>query len=402
MADKRIEDFDTLVTLSGALLLLVADDDNDETYNTTITNLVNYIASVFENTEGYVDWSNLNQELKSTIAMKLGIGYVATDSTMFNTHTEPNKVYFGTYTNGVHYHFFTIKDFNDVLKAQYRFSVNGIEKRDYDPENTACSSWSNIRSGVTQNDLENGAVTSGKLASGAVTSGKIASGAVTSGKIGNGEVKQANLANSSVTDSAINNGAVTGEKIADGAVATGKLAASAVTTEKIADAAITEAKISNTSISTAKLKDAAVTSDKLSSDLASNLSDVNTALNGASGLMSYKNLETISEASALDGINRIGNRVWEFIATGSLASAIGITNPSHCSMTAVFCDGTWYQIITVLPSLAQYVRKVNTVYPNWSADSWVSSSLLTRISALENTVGTLNDQLETALNGGGS
>ena len=153
MADKRIEDFDTLTTLTGTLLTLVADDDNDETYNTTLATLASYVISVLAATEGYVDWDNLDQELKSTIAMKLGIGYVATDSTMFNTYTEPNKVYFGTYTNGVHYHFFTIKDFNNVLKTQYRFSVNGIEKRDYDSENTLWGAWANIRKDITLEEL---------------------------------------------------------------------------------------------------------------------------------------------------------------------------------------------------------------------------------------------------------
>lgn len=126
MADKRIEDFTTLETLTEDVLLLIADAENDETYNTTLRLLCTFLETII-----VISASN--------------IGY-------------------GAVTSG---------KLADGAVERVKLANGAVDE-------------SKLADGAVEtNKLANYAVSTAKLADGAVTTEKIANGAITLAKLGN-------------------------------------------------------------------------------------------------------------------------------------------------------------------------------------------------------------------------
>lgn len=144
-------------------------------------NLNNMIEGIDEALAREIDFESLAQDAQDIINSKMGFGFCPTDSGTFNSYTDPNKIYTTTHTDGVEYFFFTIAKYDNTLKAQFRFSVNGIEMRTYDSSNSSWGSFANICANLLTNT--SGSVATSNLASGAVETSKIADNAVTYDKL---------------------------------------------------------------------------------------------------------------------------------------------------------------------------------------------------------------------------
>lgn len=180
MADKRIEDFDTLTTLTANLLMLVADTENDETYNATLSTLAGYILSVFPAAENIVNWENLTVAVQQKINSKINI-----DTTTFGTNTVTTLADFKTanLTTNTLYH----------IKYDQNFFYSGSSERiGYAIPLTSTirlmftandgffyitfsnNTWSDVKSSISTQSIKDAAVTTEKLNNGAVTLEKLA------------------------------------------------------------------------------------------------------------------------------------------------------------------------------------------------------------------------------------
>lgn len=130
-------------------------------------------------------------------------------------------------------------------------------------ENGAVSSNQLARGSVTVKDLANGSVTSLKLRDLAVTNAKIANAAITNAKIANASITNAKIANASIDSAKIIDAAIESAKIANAAITNAKIANAAIDTAKIALGAITSALIENGAIGTAQIADGSITSAKI-------------------------------------------------------------------------------------------------------------------------------------------
>lgn len=162
----------------------------------------------------------------------------------------------------------------------------------------------------------------------------------------------------------------------------GKLddAPSSVKTSNITDSAVTTSKIADSSVSYQKLS-----------------TSLQTIVDRVPEIPVYAVYEgTLSAADALDsGDYCTLGAVHQFTIAGLLAAAVGIGAAKPCEFR--YING--YQIITQTDTQQIYARQITRVAPTFQAESW-AEVLSPAITSLQNTVGTLNTQLENALNGG--
>ena len=165
-----------------------------------------------------------------------------------------------------------------------------------------------------------------------------------------------------------------------GSVGSSNIAGSAVTTSKIADNAVTAAKIA----------DANVTYDKLSYALQDIVDTV------PENPIAVDFLGTLAAADAFNsGGYCIRTVVFQFTASGALATAIGVESGAPCEFRYV----NGYQVVTQTDTQQVFTRRITHVAPSFQAGSW-SQVIHPAITALQTIVGTLNSQLENTLNGG--
>lgn len=159
--------------------------------------------------------------------------------------------------------------------------------------------------------------------------------------------------------------------------------------------------------SSADLRDGCITRAKLDSNLGALADDF--AQND------YTKVVDMGEVSAVNAFDSsayvLPNTKYLFTAMNPLAQRFQIREGESFELT--YSGG--YQIATRVNENMKYVRKINRVAPSFDADSWqpltavipaekitwthLNSSVKNRITGLENTVGTLNTELENTLNG---
>ncbi len=153
---------------------------------------------------------------------------------------------------------------------------------------------------------------------------------------------------------------------------------------------VKSANIADSAVVTAKIADEAVSYQKLSASL-------KTEIDKIPDVPVYAEYEgTLSAANALDSGDycTLGG-LHQFTIAGVLAIAVGIGAVKPCELRYV----NGYQIITQTDTQQIYARKITRVAPTFQADSW-AEVITPAVTALQNTVGTLNTQLENTLNGG--
>ncbi len=163
-----------------------------------------------------------------------------------------------------------------------------------------------------------------------------------------------------------------------------------VSTLNIADSAVTTSKIADSAVTTAKIADANVTYDKLSTALQDVVDTV------PENPMAVNFLGTLAAADVFDSggyCTRLG--AFQFTASGALAAAIGVESGAPCEIR--YING--YQVVTQTDTQQIFSRRITHVAPGFQAGSW-SQVIHPAITSLQTTVGTLNSQLESALNGG--
>lgn len=166
------------------------------------------------------------------------------------------------------------------------------------------------------------------------------------------------------------------------AALSGKLnnSANSVSASNITDSAVTTAKIADESVTYAKLS--------------TGLQDVIDAVPDTSVFIENKG--TLSMPNEFNsGSYCTAGGIYQFTIDGLLASAVGIEIDSPCEIRYV----NGYQIITQTDTQRIFARQVTRVAPTFQAESW-SEIINPAITSLQNTVGTLNTQLENILNGG--
>ena len=178
--------------------------------------------------------------------------------------------------------------------------------------------------------------------------------------------------------------------IVNDGVQTSYIADNAITTAKIADSSVTTAKIATSAVTTPKIADEAVSYGKLSTALQDVIDVV------PDTPMYIDLIGTLTAADAFDSGDycNLGG-VFQFTASGALATAIGVTADSDCELRYV----NGYQLVTQTDTQQIFIREITRVAPSFQAGSW-SEVIHPAITSLQNTVGTLNTQLENALNGG--
>ena len=179
------------------------------------------------------------------------------------------------------------------------------------------------------------------------------------------------------------------DSIESGAVGTNEIDDEAVTTAKIADEAVTTDKLDDDAVTTAKIADENVTYEKLDLTLQDKMDVIPDAP------MEIVNKGSLSTANTFNSSAYCNaSTFYKFTISNDLATQVGITSGKACEMRFV----NSYQIITQTDTQQIFSRKVNSVAPSFSADSW-NEIINPAITALQNTIGTLNTQLENALNG---
>ncbi|MBR1731845.1 MAG: hypothetical protein IJ725_05380, partial [Ruminococcus sp.] len=156
------------------------------------------------------------------------------------------------------------------------------------------------------------------------------------------------------------------------------------------NASVSSSNIADNAVTTAKIADSSVSYDKLSTSL----QDKVDAIPDISMYVEY--LGTLSSADAFNSGDycTLGG-VHQFRAAGALATAIGVEADTDLELRYV----NGYQVITQTDTQQVYSRKITRVALTFAADNW-SEVTSPAVTALQTTVGTLNTQLENALNGG--
>lgn len=148
--------------------------------------------------------------------------------------------------------------------------------------------------------------------------------------------------------------------------------------------------ITDSSVTTAKLADNSITYSKLSAAL----QDVVDSVPDLPAEVVF--LGTVSDADAFDSGSYCTLGAWcQFTISGALATAVGIDANTPCELRCV----NNCHIITRTDTQQVFLREITRVAPTFQAGSW-SEVINPAITSLQNTVGTLNTQLENALNGG--
>ncbi|MCR5653121.1 MAG: hypothetical protein K6F88_04900 [Ruminococcus sp.] len=256
---------------------------------------------------------------------------------------------------------------------------------------TVGNKLNNSAGSVGSTNIAANAVTAGKIADGAVITSKLDDGAVATVKISDYAVSASKLAINSVTSPKIDIGAVITEKIGSGAVTTDKIADNAVTAAKLADNTVSTAKLKNNAVTTEKIADGNVTYDKLSESLQGIIDTV------PQNPMYVNTLGTLSAADAFDsGDYCTCGGVYQFTASGALASAIGAESGSACQLR--YING--YQVITQTDTQQVFLRQITRVAPTFRAESW-TEVINPAITSLQNKSAErdINDNLEAALAG---
>lgn len=92
---------------------------------------------------------------------------------------------------------------------------------------------------------------------------------------------------------------------------------------------------------------------------------------------------------------------FKFVCKGALATALSVASGTPGELT---CNNGW-QILTLANMDEKKIRKILTIAPVFSAEAWreiipkMRSECSNKFSALQNTIGTLNSALESALSG---
>lgn len=186
----------------------------------------------------------------------------------------------------------------------------------------------------------------------------------------------------SVTEAKIVDGAVTEEKISDGAVTGDKIASNAVTSAKISDGAITLAKLGNIF-------------DPI-------------PLEGSLKLINSGTLKGLLDLRVLASTNVSGN-----LAT---LSTLNTARENNCIYTYLLAPGTLftnqpaaYPVKVLFVNTTQiiiggdgyvFTRDYNSTTETWSSITCPLKDLEARVTALENTVGTVNSVLQNIVDGG--
>lgn len=148
--------------------------------------------------------------------------------------------------------------------------------------------------------------------------------------------------------------------------------------------------ITDSAVTAAKVADNAITYNKLSTalqDVVDTVPDIPLYVDPLGTL-------TASDSFNSGDFCTLGG-VYPFIASGALATAIGVDSNTSCELRYV----NGYQIVTQTDTQQIFSRRITRVAPTFQADSW-AEIINPAITALQTTIGTLNTQLENALNGG--
>lgn len=230
-------------------------------------------------------------------------------------------------------------------------------------------------------DLLDNPIDTNKIANGAVTNAKIANHAVAFSQFSQGVQDTINGATTDI-NALKANGSVTTARLANGAVTNDKLADDAVTISKILDGSVTLPKIDSSAYESTPTSG----SSKLITSGA-----VYAALLGK--LTFGGSFSTPKTKEQLDSDTLVYNVLYEyvlaadFLYTGSPAMNAYVIQPdANTRLFFTFDEG-------------MYKEEFGT--SSWyDCEPCVPASISSRLSALENTVGTLNTQLENVLNGG--
>ena len=148
--------------------------------------------------------------------------------------------------------------------------------------------------------------------------------------------------------------------------------------------------ITDSSVTTAKIADGDVTYAKLSSSLQDIVSDIPDVPFYAvyHGTLTAANAFDSGDFCTLGGVH-------QFVIDGALATAVGIEAEKACELRYV----NGYHLIVQTDTQQVFSRQITRVAPSFQAGSW-TEVISPAVTALQTTVGTLNSQLENALNGG--
>lgn len=148
--------------------------------------------------------------------------------------------------------------------------------------------------------------------------------------------------------------------------------------------------ITDSSVTTAKIADEAVTYAKLSTSL----QDIVDCVPEVPFYAVYHGTLTAANAFDSGDFCTLGG-VHQFVIDGALAAAVGTEAEKPCELR--YING--YHVIIQTDTQQVFSRLITRVAPTFQAGSW-SEVINPAIITLQTTVGTLNTQLENALNGG--
>ena len=148
--------------------------------------------------------------------------------------------------------------------------------------------------------------------------------------------------------------------------------------------------ITDSSVTTAKIADESVTYAKLSTSM----QDIIDCVPEIPFYVVYHGTLTAANSFDSGDFCTLGG-VHQFVIDGALAAAVGIEAEKPCELR--YING--YHVIVQTDTQQVFSRLITRVAPTFQAGSW-SEVLSPAVTTLQNTVGTLNTQLENALNGG--
>lgn len=148
--------------------------------------------------------------------------------------------------------------------------------------------------------------------------------------------------------------------------------------------------ITDSSVTSEKIADESVTNAKLSSSLQDIIGDIPDIPFYAvyHGTLTAANAFDSGDFCTLGGVH-------QFVIDGALAAAVGIDAEKACELRYV----NGYHVIVQTDTQQVFLRQITRVAPTFQAGSW-AEVISPAVSTLQNTVGTLNSQLENTLNGG--
>ena len=199
---------------------------------------------------------------------------------------------------------FTLFRISGNIKVKYCF-IDDLGDGEYSEEIEQT-----IKSQITEDDIEDGAIVENKIAANAVVTEKLASNSVVTDKLAAGAVTAPKIYAEAVTTEKLDARAVTTEKMSAGCVTTDILSAGAVNAAKLAAGAVTTEKLYSGAVSTVKLAAGAVTADKMTigslSAITATIGTLRTATSGAR-LEIRDNLITVYDSN---NVLRLRMGVW--------------------------------------------------------------------------------------------